>query len=522
MENKNLKLDPTNTKKQFTWNVFWLLFLPLLFSAPYSLLGQMPPGPPPPSPPPPPTQSIPPPPPAPLSFSHNLTEKLFNRGKTKIEYKSNGIGLKIEYEGDITLSDDESDIIGLTNNGYFYIQKSAFGSKRKIKIETDRQGNLIKEYYVGRRKKDYIPEGKAWLEEILPEVLRSTTIAAPHRVNKLYNQGGVKKVIAEIEEMDSDHAASTYYQLLLNKDIQNQEYSDIVRSAGKVIDSDHYLAEVLMDNHMACFSEPSMIDAFIEASGEIRSDHYMTEVMKKVIYNADVTDAQVAALLSISKDISSDHYLSVVLMDVLDVRDMTDTNIASIIELSHDISSDHYKSEVLKAVLSKEGLSKEAMNSFVESISDISSDHFVTEVILHLSKNSLDDQSLAELIDILSHNVSSDHYMAESLKIIIYRNKLDDDSFTALTKAMNRINSDHYLIEVFEMTARKRNLTERQVIQLIETFYEVNSDSYLSDGLIEISDYVLKYGSKAITAYKAAAREINSKTYYGRAMKALD
>lgn len=415
MKTINKNLNPSIPKQQVIWNVFWLILLVMLFMVPLNIYTQSTPVPPPPPAAPTPAPP-PPPPPASPTFSQSLSQKLFNNGKTKIQYKSNGIGLKIEYEGDVTISDDEKDIIGLTKGGYFYIEKSAFGSKRKIKIETDRKGNLVKEYYVGRKNKGFIPEGKKWLAEILPEVLRSTTIAAPNRVNKFYNLGGVPRVLDEIEQMESDHVSSTYYQLLLNKDIKNSEYSSIVKSAGRVIDSDHYLAEVLMDNHLACFSEPAMIDAFIEASGEIDSDHYLTEVLKKVILNKDVTDAQVASILSISDDIQSDHYLSVVLIDVLEERNMTERNISSIIELSNEISSDHYKSEVLKEVLSKKNLSNEAMKSFVESLKDIGSDHYVTEVILHMSRDVMDTPEIVNLFDMISNHINSDHYKAESFK----------------------------------------------------------------------------------------------------------
>jgi len=497
----------------------------MMFMVPHSMFSQIPDVPPPPPPPPPPMEIPPPPPPAAPSMTESSHYSLHfgdENGKTKIQYKSNGIGLKIEYEGEVNVSDDETDIIGLTNGGYFYIQKSAFGSKRKIKIETDRSGHLIKEYYVGRKKKDFNPEGKRWLKEILPEVLRSTTIAAPNRVNKFYNQGGVNRVIAEIEKMDSDHVASTYYQLLLNKEIKNQEYSTILKSAGKMIDSDHYLAEVLMNNHIACFSEPYMVEAFIGASAEINSDHYMTEVLKKVIHNADVTDAQVSSLLKISEDIDSDHYLSVVLMDVLEERDMTDTNISTIIELSDEISSDHYKSEVLKEVLTKKNLSKQAMQSFVKSISDIGSDHYITEVILHMSRNVVDNDGLVELFDVLADNVSSDHYMAESLKKIISRNTLDDSSFKALTIAMQEINSDHYLIEVFAKAAGQRDLSSTQVVDLIETLDDINSDSYTAEGLLAILDRVLELGGQTLQAYKSMAKQINSDSHYRRVMRALD
>lgn len=447
---------------------------------------------------------------------------MFDTGKTVIEHKSMGVGLKIEYEGKIMLSENEKDISSISKGGYIHITKSGFGSKRRIKIETDRKGNLIKEYYVGRSKKNYYPEGAEFLEEILPEIINTTTIGAVSRVNRFYDEGGVALVLQKIEDLESDHVRVAYFQLLLDKDIKNHEYSKIVKTAGETIDSDHYLTEILMNNHMACFSDDSMVDAFIDACESISSDHYLTEVLKKVIHNRDISDEQVSKLIGVSQSISSDHYLSVVLLEMLDERDMTASNISYIAQLTDDISSDHYKSEVLKEVMSHKNLSDESIQYINETISDIGSDHYMTEVIMDMSTKNLNDQSISSLIEMIGNHISSDHYLTTSLNKIIKRHKINNQSFNSVVKAMESINSDHYYTTVWKELIEMPNLTENQVLHLLEASEDISSDSYLSGALIDISDVVNKMGGKTKSAYKKAAENIKSDTYYGKALKALD
>ena len=85
---------------------------------------------------------------------------------------------KIEMRGKIELSDDDKDIKSISNDGYLEISKTVFGSKRSILIESLGDGRVKKEYYEGRSLKPWDPNGKEWLAEILPEVVRSSTIGA--------------------------------------------------------------------------------------------------------------------------------------------------------------------------------------------------------------------------------------------------------------------------------------------------------------------------------------------------------
>ena len=126
-----------------------------------------------------------------------------NDGKGRIQITNNGKEFQIEYEGDITLSDDDKDIVAISNGGFVEIEQSSFGNRRRIVIESDRNGNLIKKYYEGRTEKDFNPEGKEWLADVLQEIVRSTTLAAEARVNRFYSKGGANAVLAEIGRIES-------------------------------------------------------------------------------------------------------------------------------------------------------------------------------------------------------------------------------------------------------------------------------------------------------------------------------
>ena len=105
-----------------------------------------------------------------------------SNGKTTISIKNSiGNNFTVEYKGEIELSDDDTDVVSISRGGYMEIKKTSFGNRRKIFMEPDGSGTLIKKYYVGGSQKSFDAEGRKWLADILLEVVR--TVGA--KANKL-------------------------------------------------------------------------------------------------------------------------------------------------------------------------------------------------------------------------------------------------------------------------------------------------------------------------------------------------
>ncbi|MEZ4796680.1 MAG: hypothetical protein R2785_05880 [Flavobacteriaceae bacterium] len=413
-----------------------------------------------------------------------------NDGKGRIQITNNGKEFQIEYEGDITLSDDDSDIVAISNGGFIEIEKSSFGNRRRIVIESDRNGNLIKKYYEGRTEKDFNSEGKEWLAEVLQEIVRSTTIAAEARVNRFYSKGGANAVLDEIGRIESDYVNAAYFKLLFEKNLSNSDLVKTIEVAGKEIDSDYYLASILEANQKAFLSNSQTITAYIDAAKSIQSDHYLTSVLKKVVNDKSITDSQMESLLEISEDVKSDHYMTQILTEVMDNRELNSQNISQIIHLSRSIQSDHYKTQVLRKVINDKSLPTNAYDEFLGTLSDIKSDHYISEVIKELIDNigsSSGRYSLNKLLDIVKNSIQSDHYAST-----IYKKMGEHD------------------------------LTEDQLIAVLNSLTHIQSDHYMTQALSSFADKVRRSSERVKSAYRTAAKSIGSDTYYGRAIKAID
>ena len=408
-----------------------------------------------------------------------------NNGKTTIEMTKNKDSFKIEMEGDISVSDDDRDITAISRGGYIEISKTAFGNQRKIEIESTGSGRLSRRYYVGSREQDYEPEGRRWLAEILPEVVRSTTIGAEDRVDRIYRRGGGSALMDEIRSLQGDHVKSTYSDLSLRKNMAATVKAQFLRVVGQEIHSDHHLAEILINNQQAFLGHPATVQAYMEVAGNINSDHHVAEVLIAAIENANISDRQVGELLDVTKGISSDHHIAEVLIRLMEGRPLTTSNIDKLIEVSHSINSDHHIAEVLSRLL----------------------------------KNDLDEDNLNRLLSVVDNNINSDHHKASVLSGAISDHPIRSSSFSLYLNALRSISSDHHLAEVIQGIPQKVQMTESQMVNLLAVTEELNSDHHLAETLIALAPQVNAFGGRAADAFDRAARNISSKHHLGSVMQ---
>ncbi|NNF34723.1 MAG: hypothetical protein HKN68_11465, partial [Saprospiraceae bacterium] len=412
-----------------------------------------------------------------------------DKGKSTIQVENNNRKLSIEYEGEITISNDETDIVDISRGGYIEIEKSGFGSKRRINIEADGSGKLIKEYYVGRKQQDWEPDGRQWLAEVLQEVLRSTMIGAEGRVDRMYAQGGASRVLSEIREMDSDYVTAGYLDLLLDKNLSNNEMIEAIEVTG-TIDSDHYRAEILKGHQKKFLSNASATTAYINATNDMDSDHYKTEVLRGAIADAEITDAQMNSLLQSIGTVDSDHYMTEILTSIMDSRKLNGSNLDLIISTSRNIDSDHYKTEVLRRALNKDGLSTDNINTILQMVNDIDSDHYTSEVVKYLMDHKITGSNLDLLADIVTNNMDSDHYRNDVIRDLIKRQDLTDKNLDLIFTVIDQYDSDHYKTEVIGMISEKKSLTDDQLVKVINSCKSMDSDHYITEVLISMASRV--------------------------------
>lgn len=450
-----------------------------------------------------------------VSISHDSRDNV-QRWKT-----SNGFdNFNVEYRGKIEISEDDKDIKSMSGDGYLEISKTVFGSKRSIVLEGQGNGTIKREYYEGRKETPWNPNGKAWLAEILPEVVRTTTLCAESRVSRFFRQGGTNAVVNEMGRIESDYVRAAYANLLMKQPVQQKEYVAIINKVAEKTDSDHYLTEFLKNHTDKFLKNTDATTALFSATRRMDSDHYKTVVIKEALRAQTASPENLKIILQAASQMDSDHYITEVLNSLLKQDNLTDAIIAEIINTTQSIESDHYKTEVLTGAMDKPGISQASYARVVEAVKTIESDHYITQVLKNLLEKKLTDQSLTTLLTVLP-SIGSDHYKTE-LFITLFKNQnFKDEQFDKLMLSFDRMDSDHYKSLVLKQ-ALTNAVTDAKLIKILQMTSHIDSDHYVTEVLSTAAPQVKAANDAVRNAYRAAAKRISSETYYGRAIRAVE
>lgn len=449
------------------------------------------------------------------------TTKIIVRNNTRTIKKTNGVSsFNIEYRGDIEVTDDDKDVKSISRGGYLEISKTTFGSKRRLLIENSGNG-LKRTYYEGRSKTDWEPEGRKWLADILPEIVRSSGIAAKSRVDRYYKKGGINAVTDEIARLDGSYVKAIYGKHLLAKNLNTNELKTALNALSDEIDSDYYLAEILKDNADKLLKNETTTDLYIDAVENIGSDYYAAVALKEVLKKQTPSSGNLEKVMKASSKISSDYYQATLLSDVLEIRELEGKVLAQVVEASRAINSDYYQSQILSKALKKDNLPRESFKVLIESIADVGSDYYMATVFSDLTENELDAELTHELIKLVNDKMHSDYYASAVLSKILQKQMLNEESIEEITEAIQHIGSGHYAASTIK-DASRNELSEKNLMAMIKAAASISSDYYASQALEALAPQVKNSNNKVKDAYREAAKNIRSDTYYGKAIRAID
>ncbi|MFC2125592.1 hypothetical protein ACFLU5_12345, partial [Bacteroidota bacterium] len=267
----------------------------------------------------------------------------------RIVIRDNFSNIELKYDGELQLSDDDTDIIGIAPGGYFRISKTSFGNKRSILIESDGDGNLTKKYFEGRTELSYNPSGREWLADVLPEIVRASDLAAEQRVHRIYSKLGTDGVIQEIREIDSDYISAIYYNHLLGlEELNSQELQKIARSVGSDLDSDFESAKVLVKNYNVFKDDPIASTAYFGALMDMDSDFERAKVITNVSEESIFTHENIVQITQVLLDMDSDFEISKSIKAISENQTLNEGSLNALLEVVIDMDSDFERSKSVK------------------------------------------------------------------------------------------------------------------------------------------------------------------------------
>ncbi|HEX5577194.1 MAG TPA: M56 family metallopeptidase, partial [Gemmatimonadaceae bacterium] len=418
------------------------------------------------------------------SITSNSTD---SRESWTVRYTRDDCSLEVKSQGKFELRADLSDLESISSDGWFRVEEREGRNSRRVEIRRGTGGTLEHTYWVNGNRVTWSDEGRRWLASTLLRVERRTAFAASTRVPQLYRTGGLRGVLSEISQMESDYPKSKYYGTLLEMDVplDGNALNDVVgRAANDLKSSDYYLSQVLGKLAAHRSANEGTWRAFAQASGRMKSDYYKSQSLKKVLNSGKLGPDDVGLLLNAASGIDSDYYLS----------------------------------DLLKSVAAKYALNEATTNIYAEAMSSIESDYYRMQLLTAMNSADRWDARTTSFVLASIRKMDSDHYKSQSLISLVQNKHVGD--WNAFFAATGSIGSGTYRRQTLNAALKHDPLTRDIVAGVIAQVPRMESDYEASQVLATVARSY-KLDGDLREAYEKATDSIESEHYRGSALVAL-
>jgi len=322
--------------------------------------------------------------------------------------------ISIKWNGAFRLSDDEKDIAWMEDGATLTIADGLI-FKSEVQLRGV-NGGIERTFSKNGTRRDYEPEGRAFLAAALDRMIKQSAAFAKERVAKFLKRGGPDAVLAEIDKLGkSSYTHRVYYtELARQAELSAALVTKIVQRVPAEMSSDY--------DKRTLFTAVAALPA--------ANDEHRVEIARAV------------------KTISSDYDQRVTLSALMSVRPLSPALAAAVLDSTSAISSNYDRSLVLTEVAEKGGLSPSTSSAFMSLVRGMTSSYDQRRVLTAVSsQGSLGDGVAAEAIK-ATGAISSPYDQAETLLKLIDRGGLNDNSAAAFFQSAAQISSSYDLSRV--------------------------------------------------------------------------
>lgn len=416
---------------------------------------------------------------------------------------------EVRYKGKIMVNDNDSDVTSISPNGYLKIEKSSFGNSRAIIIESNPDGKLTREYYEGKTKMDFNPDGAKWLEDILLDVIRHTGIGGKERVLRIYNKEGLNGVFEESED-GSDHDYIRISGIVVNYSYSGTNIKNLYFKT--IIDEIKLSDEELLD--------------FLRELPEVRSNSTKGTILRIIIDKYELNSYNQNKFLKATSSLSYNTERGNTLRKFQQKYEINEKNSEEYFDIIRDMDINSEKGNVLKPLLRSQKLDDDTMVELLKAVKTFSSTPEKAAVLRVAAKHMSKDSRVIEEYKEAVWTLDSDYrYIKEELTFMLpgeggVQSKYDKASVismldmaedygsnnkksTTLRKLHNSLTNDDVVIDkYFDVINTMTNdmIKYNIVLDLVNSGYKLNNQWLLNilETTEDIADDDYKHGASAI------------------------
>lgn len=442
-------------------------------------------------------------------------------GKHQYKYSDGFANYDIQVKGDIKVNNTDTDIEHISPGGYLKFSKKTFGNKRSITVESNSSGNLIYEYYEGRSKVPYEPEGKKWMSDVLLEIVRMVGIDAEGRTKRIYGKEGIDGVLEEIGIIQSNSVMAMYFEALLdNFNLTSDELVVVCSSIAKEMSSNtergklfrKYSDLFLMDNTtmVVYFNSLSVLSSNSERAS------ILTSISKKIDFNnPQVTDAYFSCIDRMTSNTERGRILRYTERS----QDLSIQAYTRLLVSAKKLNSNTEMGSVIRSLDNMEINNPQVSTACFNAIDQMTSNTEAGATMRHLIKNNtLNDENYLRLLGSvkkLTSNTESGSVIRAIKDLNLENEKINEAYFLAI----NTMTSNSEMGSVLRYTLKNYTLNTNSWNQLFTTTGRLTSNTEMGHVLTTAINYMPFDDEVIIDKFFSTASKFTSSTELGRVLR---
>ncbi len=363
--------------------------------------------------------------------------------------------VRVEMDGRVEFDAQGATIRSISPDGYFIVREKLRGRIRELEVVPGRKDSLEYFYFEDDDARPFDESARRWFAELLPTLMRETGLGAKERVAALKAAGGTSAVLREISYISSDYVKRIYFtELLDSESLSQDDMTTIFHAAGKELDSDYEMAELLIEFADRVEGNAATLDAYVDAVGRIESDYEMRRVITELAKR----------------------------------EDMTEEYAKSVLELAWGMESDYEKAELLLELAEYSRDNPELRDLYVDAVASMQSDYEKRRVLEELLETRHADEAFVSKVLDVAGTMESEYEQAELLIHLADLASVHDSALTNYIRAVDRIDSDYEARRVLSAISWREDLSEAVSLELLDVVARLDSDYEKAEFLLEHSE----------------------------------
>lgn len=403
-------------------------------------------------PPPPPSMPAPPALPAPPAFG---MEGSTQDSTGSFTWTRNGDRLEVKYRGSFELSDDDSDIVKMSPNGFLRISDGGWLRGRSVEFTSDSSGQITRRFFIGSSERPFDPEGRAWLAQTLPRFVRSSGFAAKSRVARFLRSGGVPAVLAEISLIEGSYGKKTYFvELIRTASLDAATARRVLEQAGRELTSDYELATLLIAASEKLLVDEATHAAYFQAATKIRSDYEKRRAYAAALERGTISPTLLTSMLEGARTMKSDYELATLLIGASERLLSDRRSQQAYFDAAKGIRSSYEKRRAYTAGLKRGPVPPEVLAGILDGARTMSSSHETASLLIRIvEQHPIEGEVRAPFFAVVE-TISSAHDKGRVLRALLARKDVSSETVLAVLQAASTMTSSHDTLQVLQNVVR--------------------------------------------------------------------